>query len=152
MTGPGAKDLRFAIIVSSFNDFLTKKLLAGAQEALEESGASEDRVDIFWVPGSFEISLALLEVAEMEYDAAICLGVVIRGETPHFDYVCSEAARGISQVSLNERLPVGFGVITADSTEQAIDRSGGKRGNKGREAALAALRMVEVIDEIKKGR
>lgn len=152
MAGSVAQDLRFAIIVSSFNDFITKKLLAGSQEVLGESGIRKENVDVFWVPGSFEIPLALLEVTERKYDAAICLGVVIKGETPHFDYVCSEAARGISNVSLEKRFAVGFGIITANSTEQAIDRSGGKMGNKGREASLAALRMVEVINEIKKSR
>lgn len=144
--------LKVAIVASSFNDFITKKLHEGALEALREAGTKDEDIQTFWVPGSFEIPLALSEVAEGEFDAAVCLGVVIKGETPHFNYVSGEAARGISEISVKKQFPVGFGVITANTTDQAIDRAGGKRGNKGREAALAAIEMTSVVKKIRADR
>ena len=140
-----AEGFRFAIVVSRWNDFLTSKLVDGALEALESLGASEDSVEVFRVPGSFELPLTALKAAESEkFDAVIALGVVIRGETPHFDYVAGEAASGISKASLDTRIPIAFGVITANTLEQAIDRTGVKAGNKGYEAALAAVETVNL--------
>lgn len=144
-----AKNLKVAIVVSRYNEFITKRLLEAAVKALEEFGARIAAVDTFRVPGCFELPLALAEVADRDYDAAVCLGVVIRGETAHFDFVAGECARGIARISVEKRLPVGFGVITAETTDQAIDRSGGKRGNKGREAALAAVEMVDMVNAIR---
>lgn len=149
MSGPDASVLRIAIITSSFNEFITKRLHIGAVESLRSGGVNESNITSIWVPGCFEIPLALAELADRGYDAVVCLGAVIRGETSHFDFVAGEAARGIAGISAERRLPVGFGVITADTTEQAMERSGGKRGNKGREAALAALEMVGVVAEIR---
>ena len=145
-----AAGLKIAIIASSFNEFITKRLHAAAREALLEQGADERDISTFWVPGAYEIPSALAAVADTgEYDAAVCLGTVIKGETPHFDHVAREAASGIARVSVDNRLPVGFGVITAATTDQALERAGGKRGNKGREAALAAIDMVHVVAAIK---
>lgn len=137
--------LRVAVITSSFNEFITKKLYSGAIEALKEEGIDADDIMSVWVPGAFELPLALAEVAEQGYDAAVCLGTVIRGETSHFDFVAGEAARGIASISVAKRLPVGFGVITSETTDQALERAGGKRGNKGREAALAAVEMARTV-------
>ncbi len=141
--------LKVGIIVSRFNELITKKLLAGAVEALIESGVSDPDIFVIWVPGCYEIPVALAEAADLDYDAVVCLGVVVRGETAHFDYVAGEAARGISEISMARRLPVGFGVVTAENTGQAIDRAGGKKGNKGREAALAALEMADLIKQLR---
>jgi 6,7-dimethyl-8-ribityllumazine synthase len=145
-----ANGLKVGIIASRFNEFITKRLYEAALQTLAESGVAEDGITTVWVPGCFEIPLALAEMAEADYDAVVCLGVVIRGETSHFDYVAGEAARGIAEISRICGLPVGFGMITAETTEQAIDRAGGKRGNKGREAALAAVEMAGVIGSLRR--
>jgi len=140
-----ADGFRFAIIVSRWNDFLTSKLLDGAVAALESLGVAEGAVEIFKVPGSFELPLTALKAAESQkFDAVIALGVVIRGETPHFDYVAGEAASGISRASLQTGIPISFGVITANTVEQAINRAGVKSGNKGYEAAMAAVEIVNL--------
>ena len=140
-----ADSFRFAIVVSRWNDFLTSRLVDGAIEALDGLGAAENAVEIFKVPGSFELPLTSLKAAESgKFDAVIALGVVIRGETPHFDYVAGEAARGIARASLQTGVPISFGVITANTVEQAMNRAGIKAGNKGYEAALAAVEIVNL--------
>lgn len=141
---------KIAIVTARFNDFVTSRLNAGAKEALELHGFQmKDIVDVT-VPGAFEIPLTCQKLAETKkYDAIICLGAVIRGATPHFDYVCSESAKGISQVSLKYGLPIINGILTTDSLEQAIDRAGAKSGNKGFDAALAAIEMITLFQEIK---
>jgi 6,7-dimethyl-8-ribityllumazine synthase len=136
---------RFAIIVSSWNDAITSKLLDGALEALEKTGVQESNVEIFRVPGSYEIPLIALKAAKTgKFDALICLGTIIRGETPHFEYVASEVAKGISQVAIQVELPVIFGIVTADNIEQAMNRAGIKLGNKGYEAAMTAVEMANL--------
>lgn len=140
-----AEGFRFAIIESCWNDFLTSKLSDGALDALERLGATDESVEIFKVPGSFELPLTAQKAAESgNFDAIICIGVVIRGETPHFEYVAGEAAKGISHVSMKFGIPVLFGVVTADTVEQAINRSGVKSGNKGFEAAMSAVEIVNL--------
>ena len=140
---------RFAIVVSRWNDFLTSKLLDGALDALESTGADEGSIEVFKVPGSFELPLASLKTAQSgNFDAVIAIGVVIRGETPHFDYVAGQAASGIAQAGLQTGVPVLFGVITADTVEQAINRSGVKSGNKGYEAAMSAVEVVNLYREM----
>ncbi len=140
-----AKGFRFAIIAARWNDFLTSKLVEGALDALERLGASESDVEIFKVPGSFELPLTALKVASgNRFDAVICLGAVIRGETPHFDYVAGEAAKGTAQAAMQSGIPVLFGVVTADTLEQAINRAGVKSGNKGFEAAMSAIELVNL--------
>jgi 6,7-dimethyl-8-ribityllumazine synthase len=140
-----AQGFRFAIIAARWNDFLTSRLTEGALDALERLGAAEDAVEIFKVPGSFEIPLTAQKVAESgRFDAVICLGTVIRGQTPHFDYVAGEAAKGIGQAAMKTGVPVMFGVVTADTLEQAIDRAGVKVGNKGFEAAMSAIELVNL--------
>jgi 6,7-dimethyl-8-ribityllumazine synthase len=141
-----AEGFRFAIIVSRWNDFLTSKLVEGAVDALERLGADEKAIEIYKVPGSFELPLTAKKVASIgKFDAIICLGVVIRGQTPHFEYVAGEAAKGIGQVAMQADLPVMFGVVTADTLEQAIDRCGVKAGNKGFEAAMSAVELVNLF-------
>lgn len=136
---------RFAIVVSRWNDFLTSKLLDGALDALESTGADENAIEIFKVPGSFELPLTSLKAAESgDFDAVIAIGVVIRGETPHFDYVAGQAASGIAEASMKTGIPVVFGVVTTDTVEQAINRSGVKSGNKGYEAAMSAIEVVNL--------
>ncbi len=140
-----ADGFRFAIVASRWNDFLTSKLIDGALDALESHGADESSVEIFKVPGSFELPLTALKAAESgKFDAVIAIGVVIRGETPHFDYVAGEAASGISRAALQTGVPVMFGVITADTLDQAINRAGVKAGNKGYEAAISAVEVVNL--------
>ncbi|MED4205129.1 6,7-dimethyl-8-ribityllumazine synthase [Neobacillus mesonae] len=137
--------LKVGIVVGRFNEFITSKLLGGAQDALKRHGVNETDVDIAWVPGAFEIPLIAQKMAESgKYDAVITLGTVIRGSTPHFDYVCNEAAKGVSTTSLKSGIPVIFGVLTTDSIEQAIERAGTKAGNKGWEAASAAIEMANL--------
>jgi 6,7-dimethyl-8-ribityllumazine synthase len=135
-----ARGLKFAIVVARFNSAITEKLLAGAQEALTKAGASG--VEVFHVPGAFELPLATKWLAHGGYSAIIALGAVIRGETPHFDFVASEAARGLQQVALECNIPVAFGVLTTDTLEQAEARAGGKHGNKGYDAAMTAIEMA----------
>ncbi len=147
-----ADGFRFAILASRWNDFLTSKLVAGAVDALEGLGANENSVEVFMVPGAFELPGAAKKIAESgQFDAVIALGVVIRGETPHFDYVAGEAAKGIGQVSIQTGVPVMFGVVTADTVEQAVNRCGVKAGNKGFEAAMAAVETVNLHREIEAG-
>ena len=144
-----AEGLRFAVVVSRWNDFLTSRLLEGAFDALESSGVAEPAVEVFKVPGAFELPLAAQKAAETGgFDAIIALGVVIRGETPHFDYVAGEAAKGISQVGLKTGIPVMFGVVTADTVEQAMNRSGVKAGNKGYEAAMSAIEVANLFRQM----
>ncbi|HMQ03827.1 MAG TPA: 6,7-dimethyl-8-ribityllumazine synthase [Pyrinomonadaceae bacterium] len=144
-----ANGFRFAIVVSRWNDFLTSRLLEGAVSALESLGAKEDLVEVFMVPGSFELPGAAKKVAESgRFDAVITLGVVIRGETPHFDLVAGEAAKGVGQASFQSGIPVIFGVVTANTVEQAVNRCGVKSGNKGYEAAMAAVETASLYREI----
>jgi 6,7-dimethyl-8-ribityllumazine synthase len=141
-----ATGLRFAIVVSRFNGFITERLLGGAMDALNRSGASEDMIDVVKVPGSWEVPLVAGELARQHrYDAVICLACVIRGETPHFDYVAAEAAKGIAHVSAETGVPVAFGVLTTNTLEQAIDRAGAKGGNKGHDAAMTAIEMANLL-------
>jgi 6,7-dimethyl-8-ribityllumazine synthase len=137
--------LKVGIVVGRFNEFITGKLLSGAQDALRRHGVLEEDVDVAWVPGAFEIPLIAQKLANSgKYDAVITLGTVIRGSTPHFDYVCNEAAKGVSAASMNSGIPVIFGVLTTDSIEQAIERAGTKAGNKGWEAAASAIEMANL--------
>ncbi|RKQ63764.1 6,7-dimethyl-8-ribityllumazine synthase [Thermovibrio guaymasensis] len=140
-----AEGLKFAIVVSRFNSFITERLLEGALDCLVRHGCSKDNIEIFKIPGAFEIPLVAKKLAERDYDAVIALGAVIRGETPHFDYVAAEVSKGVASVSLETGKPVIFGVLTTDTVEQAIDRAGAKAGNKGWEAALAAIEMVNLL-------
>jgi 6,7-dimethyl-8-ribityllumazine synthase len=138
--------LRFAIVVSRFNDFIGGKLLAGARDCLSRHGVSEEDVDVAWVPGAFEIPLVAQRLARSKrYDAVICLGAVIRGSTPHFDYVAAEVTKGVAQVTLDTGVPVIFGVLTTDTIEQAVERAGTKAGNKGWDASVSALEMVNLL-------
>lgn len=140
------KGLRFGVVVSRFNEFIAKKLLEGAQDALHRHGVKEDDIDIAWVPGSFEIPLTALKMTDSGgYNAIICLGAVVRGGTPHFEYISAELSRGIARVSLENKLPVTNGVITADTLEQAIERAGTKMGNKGYDAAVDAIEMANLL-------
>lgn len=144
-----AKSKKFGLIVSRFNDFISKRLLESAVDTLVRHGASESDLEVVWVPGAFEIALVAARMAKnKKYDALICLGAIIRGGTPHFDYIASEAAKGIASVSLTSGKPVSFGIITADNIEQAIERAGTKKGNKGQEAALSAIEMANLMDKI----
>lgn len=144
-----ARDYRFAIIVSRFNEFISGHLLSGAIDCLKRHEAQEDAIELIWVPGAFEIPLAAKKaVLSKRYDAVICLGAVIRGSTPHFDYVASEVAKGIAHVSLETGLPVIFGVITSDTLEQAIERAGSKAGNKGWQAAASAIEMADLNSKL----
>jgi len=141
--------LKFGLVISRFNDFITRRLLEGAQDALLRHGVSQKNIDIAWVPGSFEMPLIAKKLAETKrYDAVICLGAVIRGGTPHFEYIASEVTKGIAKVGLETGLPVIYGVITADTLEQAIERAGTKEGNKGFEAAVNAIEMANLIRNI----
>jgi len=139
------KGLKFGLVVSRFNEFITKKLLDGAQDALLRHGVNQEDIEIAWVPGSFEMPLIAKKLAQTKrYDAVICLGAVVRGGTPHFDYIAAEVTKGIAKVGLETGLPVIYGVITTDTLEQAIERSGTKAGNKGFEAAMSAIEMANL--------
>jgi len=141
-----AKGFKFALIVSRFNDFITEKLLEGAVDAIDRSGGDKEAIDILRVPGAFEIPLVAKRVARADkYDAVICLGAVIRGETPHFDYVAGEVTKGIALLNLEFAVPISYGIITADTTEQAIERAGNKMGNKGFQAAQAAIELLNLF-------
>jgi len=143
------KGLKFGVVVSRFNEFITRKLLDGAQDALLRHGVGEDDIDIAWVPGSFEIPLVAKKLAETKkYDAIICLGAVVRGATPHFEYIAAEVTKGIAKVGLETGLPVSYGVITTDNLEQAIERAGTKAGNKGFDAAVDAIEMANLLKNI----
>lgn len=144
-----AKGLKFAIIISRFNEFITGKLLDGAVDALVRHGASEQDIDLIKVPGSFELPLtAKIIAAKKSCDAVICLGTVIRGATPHFDYVAAEAAKGIATASMDTGVPIAFGVLTTDTIEQAVERAGTKSGNKGWDAAMVAIEMAQLFKKI----
>ena len=142
------KGLRFAIVVSRFNEFITRKLLDGALDALRRHEVDEEAIDIVWVPGSFEIPLVAKKLAKKDYDAVICLGAVIRGATPHFEYVSAEVSKGIANAALETEKPIIFGVITADTIEQAVERAGTKAGNKGFDAAMTAIEMANLMRKI----
>ena len=147
-----AAGLRLAIVVSRFNSFITERLLAGAMDALTRTGADAGQIDTVRVPGAWEIALVAAELARQHrYDAIICLSAVIRGETPHFDYVAGEAAKGIAQAAAETGVPVAFGVVTANTMEQAIDRAGGKSGNKGFDAAMTAIEMAHLMRALRQG-
>jgi len=144
-----AKDKKFGVVVSRFNEFLSSKLVEGAIDTLKQHGVQENSIDIVWVPGSFEIPVIAQKIAKSKkYDAVICLGTIIRGDTPHSDYIASEVAKGVSKVSLDTGVPCAFGVITADNLEQAIERTGTKQGNKGRDAALSAIEMANLLEKL----
>ena len=144
-----AKGKKFGIVVSRFNDFISKRLVEGAVDTLLRHGAKDNEIEIVWVPGSFEIPVVASRLARSKkFDAVICLGAVIKGSTPHFEYVASEAAKGVAKVSLDTGLPVIFGAITAENLEQAIERAGTKDGNKGRDAALSAIEMANLLENI----
>lgn len=146
-----SKGLKIALVVSRFNDFISERLLEGALDTLKRSGAEERDIDVARVPGSFELPVVAKAFAKRGvYDAIICIGCVIRGSTPHFDYIVAEAAKGIAKVSLDYDTPVSFGVITAENLEQAIERAGTKSGNKGRDAALTAIETANLLKSIGK--
>ena len=143
------KGLKFGLVVSRFNEFLTKKLLEGAQDALLRHGVSQEDIEVAWVPGAFEIPLIAKKLAQAKrYNAVICLGAIVRGETPHFEYIAAQLARDISRVGLDTGLPVIYGVITADTLEQAIERAGTKQGNKGFQAAVSAIEMANLLSSM----
>jgi 6,7-dimethyl-8-ribityllumazine synthase len=146
-----AEGKKFGLVVSRFNDFVSDRLLAGAIDALSRHGASDEEIDIVKVPGAFEIPLMAQKMVEKEkYDAVICLGAVIRGSTPHFEYVSSEVSKGVAMVGLESGVPVIFGVVTTDTLEQAIERAGSKAGNKGWAAAVAAIEMANLVESVEK--
>ena len=141
-----ATNLKVAVVVARFNEFITSKLLGGAKDALIRHGAQEADIHTIWVPGAFEIPLIAQKAAQSsKYDAIICLGTVIRGSTPHFDYVCAEVSKGVAQTSLKFNIPVAFGVLTTENIEQAIERAGTKAGNKGFDAAITAIEMANLM-------
>jgi len=141
--------LRFGLVISRFNEFISKKLLEGAQDALQRHGVKEEDIEIAWTPGAFEIPLIARKLAQTKkYDAIICLAAVIRGGTPHFEYIAAEVTKGIAKVGLESGLPVIYGVITADTLEQAIERAGTKAGNKGFDAAMSAIEMANLLRSI----
>ena len=140
---------RFAIVVSRFNELITSKLLAGALDSLKRHGCAEDDIEVAWVPGAFELPLVAQRLARSgRFDVVICLGAIIRSDTPHFDYVAGEAAKGIAQVALDTGVPITFGVITADNVEQAIERAGVRSGNRGWDAAVNAIEMADLMKEL----
>ena len=144
-----AQGTRVAIVVGRFNEFIVSKLLGGALDGLKRHGVLEDDITVAWVPGAFEIPLVAKKLASSDkYDAVICLGAVIKGHTPHFDYVCAEASKGIASVSLNTEKPVIFGILTTDSIEQAIERAGTKAGNKGYDSAVTAIEMANLLKNL----
>jgi 6,7-dimethyl-8-ribityllumazine synthase len=143
-----ATGLKFGIIVSRFNELVSKGLLEGAIDCLKRHGAAEETIDIVWAPGAFEIPVIAKKMASKKYSAVICLGAVIRGGTPHFDYVASEAAKGIAKVSLDSGVPVIFGILTTDNLEQALERAGAKPGNKGFAAAMSAIELANVLTQV----
>jgi len=140
---------RVALAVSRFNEFITRELVAGARDGLLRHGVSDDDIDVVWVPGSFELPMAAQRLARSgRYGAVVCLGCLIQGDTPHFQYIASEVTKGVAQVGLDQGTPVVFGVITADTLEQAIERAGTKAGNKGFDAALAALELIDLYAQV----
>lgn len=144
-----AKNMKIAIVVARFNEFITSKLLSGCIDCLIRHEAADEDLTVAWVPGAFEIPMAAKKLAESgKYDAVICLGAVIRGATPHFDYVCAEASKGIAQVSMQTGVPVAFGVLTTENIQQAVERAGTKAGNKGVDCAMTAMEMVNLFKEM----
>lgn len=144
-----AKNMKIAIVVARFNEFITSKLLSGCIDCLIRNEAADEDLTVAWVPGAFEIPMAAKKLAESgKYDAVICLGAVIRGATPHFDYVCAEASKGIAQVSMQTGVPVAFGVLTTENIQQAVERAGTKAGNKGVDCAMTAMEMVNLFKEM----
>jgi 6,7-dimethyl-8-ribityllumazine synthase len=143
-----AEGLKFAIVVSRFNDFLTAKLLEGAIDALKRHGADEKDINIFKVPGAYEMPVVCEKLVSQKYNAIICLGAIIRGDTPHFEFIAGEAAKGIAEVSIKTKFPIVFGIVTADNLEQAIERTGTKHGNKGSEAARTAIEMANLFKNL----
>ena len=145
-----AKGQNFGLVASRFNDFMTKELVSGCIDTLVRHGAEDKDITLVWVPGAFEIPLVAQKMAKTKsFDALICLGTIIRGATPHFDYIAAEASKGVAKVSLDSGMPVIFGIITADTIEQAIERAGTKDGNKGRDAAMSAIEMVNLSGQLK---
>lgn len=141
---------KFAIVASRFNEFITGKLISGAQDMLKRHGASDEDISVYWVPGAFEIPAVAKKIADSKkVDGIICLGCIIRGATPHFDYVAAEVSKGVSLVGLNGTVPVVFGILTTESIEQAIERAGTKAGNKGADAAISTIEMVNLYSQIK---
>jgi 6,7-dimethyl-8-ribityllumazine synthase len=141
-----ARDLRFAVVAARFNDFVVEPLVRGAVDALKRHGASEKQIEIVRVPGAFDIPIVVRKLAlSRRYEALIALGAVVRGQTPHFDYVAGECASGLARIALESGVPIAFGVLTTDTMEQAVDRAGGKAGNKGADAALAAVEMANLL-------
>ncbi|MCI6190310.1 MAG: 6,7-dimethyl-8-ribityllumazine synthase [Clostridium sp.] len=141
-----AEGIKVGIVAGRFNEFIVSKLVSGALDGLKRHGVNDDDISIAWVPGAFEIPLVAKKMAESpEYDVVICLGAVIKGSTPHFDYVCAEASKGIATVSLNSEKPVAFGILTTNSIEEAIERAGTKAGNKGYDAAITAIEMANLM-------
>lgn len=144
-----AKEVKIGIVAARFNEFITSKLLSGAQDALVRHDVKDDNIDVAWVPGAFEIPLIAGKMAKSgKYDAVICLGAVIRGNTSHYDYVCNEVSKGIAHVSLESGIPVMFGVVTTENIEQAIERAGTKAGNKGFDVAVGAIEMINLINNL----
>jgi len=144
-----ARDYRFGIVISRFNEFISNRLLSGALDALKRHDALEENITVIWVPGCFEIPIAAKKAVHSNlFDAVICLGAVIRGDTPHFDYIAAEVAKGVAKVGLDSGIPAIFGVITSDNLEQAIERAGAKAGNKGWEAAVSAIEMADLARQI----
>lgn len=144
-----AKEVKIGIVAARFNEFITSKLLSGAQDALVRHDVKDDNIDVAWVPGAFEIPLIADKMAKSgKYDAVICLGAVIRGNTSHYDYVCGEVSKGIAHVSLESGIPVMFGVVTTENIEQAIERAGTKAGNKGFDVAVGAIEMINLIKNL----
>jgi 6,7-dimethyl-8-ribityllumazine synthase len=144
-----ARDLKFGLIAARFNEFITNKLVGGSLDALRRHGAYEDDIEVVWVPGAFEIPLVAQKMAlTKRYDAIICLGAVIRGATPHFDYVSSEVSKGIANIGLQTGVPIIFGVLTTDNIEQAIERAGTKAGNKGFDAAITAIELINLLKQL----
>ena len=144
-----AKNMKIAIVVARFNEFITSKLLSGCVDGLIRHEAADEDLTVAWVPGAFEIPMAAKKLAESgKYDSVICLGAVIRGATPHFDYVCAEASKGIAQVSMQTGVPVAFGVLTTENIQQAVERAGTKAGNKGVDCAMTAMEMVNLFKEM----
>lgn len=143
------KGKKFAVIVSRFNEFFTSKLLSGALDAFGRHGVADEDIDVYWVPGSFEITVCAHKAAASgKYDAVVCLGAVVRGQTPHFDYICAQVSRGVAQVGYETGVPTIFGVVTTDTLEQAMERAGTKAGNKGSDAALSAIEMANLFESI----
>ncbi len=141
-----AKARKIAIVVSRFNENISVRLLEGAKETILQHGGDPKNIQIFWTPGSFEIPLVAMKLAgSKEFDGVLAIGCIVRGETPHFDFIAAETAKGLAKVMLDTGIPVGFGIITADTMDQAIDRAGGKQGNKGRDAALSLLEMIDLL-------